>query len=252
MRRRGIDFLHDAAHLGDFFHQVQLCRQTPRGIGQDHVDAACAGGVDGIEHHRGRIAGFLGDDGDAVALAPGGELLAGGGTEGVAGGQQHALALALEMLGQLADRGGFAGPIDAGDHDHERLLVVGFQRLFERREQGSQTLRQGCPQLGRGFQLVTLDGGLEFGEQPVGRLDAAIGHQQRALKIFEQFIVDLRPAEKLRQRRVERGTGAGKAGLEAFAPRNRWRRSYRSLGGGGVFCLLETKHAECGRRREPS
>ena len=42
-----------------------------------------------------------------------------GGAEGVAGGQQHALHPGSAIC-QLADRGGFAGAVDASQHDHAR------------------------------------------------------------------------------------------------------------------------------------
>ena len=210
--------LDHAAYLGDFFHQMELRRQAARSVGEHHVDLAGTGGVDGVEHHRCRIAGFLGDDDDAISFAPGRQLLAGRGAKGVAGGQQNALALALEVLGQLADGSGFAGAVDARNHDHERLVAAGVQRLFKWREQGLQALGQSRTQLGGGFQLVALDRGLEFGQQPVCRVDAAIRHQQCGFQIVEQLVVDLRPTEELGQRGVERVAGAGKAALEAFAP----------------------------------
>jgi hypothetical protein len=90
--------------------------------------------------------------------------------------------------------------------------------ITKRREQGFQVLRQCRAQLGRGFQLVALDRGLQFRQQPVRRLDAAVRHQECGFKILEQFVVDLPPAEKLRQRRVEGVAGARQAGLEAIAP----------------------------------
>ena len=37
--------------------------------------------------------------------------------------------MALEILGQLADRRRLAGAIDAGDHDHERLVAVSYTHL---------------------------------------------------------------------------------------------------------------------------
>jgi hypothetical protein len=101
VRALGLGLLDHPAHLGDFFHQVQLGRQAAGGVGQHDVDAARLGGGNGIEDHGRRVAGFLRDDRHVVALAPGLQLLAGSGAEGVAGGQQHALALAWKYLASL-------------------------------------------------------------------------------------------------------------------------------------------------------
>ena len=218
VRPRIVGLLDYPADLGDFFHQVQLRRQASRGIRQDDIDPARTGGIDGIEHHGGRVAGLLGDHGDAVPFAPGGQLLAGRGAEGVAGGEQDALALALEMLGQLADRGGLAGTVDPGDHDHEGLVAAGIHGLLQWCQQCLQSPGQCGAQLRRRLQLVALDAGLEFGQQPLRGFDTAIRHQQRRLQVVQQLVVDLRPAEQFGQRRIKGFAGAREAGLEAFAP----------------------------------
>ena len=99
VRRVGHGFLQHTFHFFDFFHQMGLRGQTTSRIGQHDVDTARLGGFHGIEADGGRVAGRLGDHGNTVALAPFGQLLAGGGTESVAGGQQHAFALGLEIFG---------------------------------------------------------------------------------------------------------------------------------------------------------
>ena len=75
-----------AANAAEFFHKVRLRGQTARGVGNDHVRAAGFTGRNGVKHHGGRVAPALADHVDAVALAPNGELLAGGGAERVGGG----------------------------------------------------------------------------------------------------------------------------------------------------------------------
>ena len=78
------------------------------------------------------------DDLAAEPLAPDGQLLDGRGPEGVAGGHHHLLAVVLEALGQLGDRGRLARAVDAGDHDDGRpggveanAGLVGEQLLLE-------------------------------------------------------------------------------------------------------------------------
>jgi hypothetical protein len=171
------------------------------------------GGVHRVEDDGGRVARLLGDHRDAVALAPDGQLLAGGGAEGVAGGEQHRFALRLEVLGQLADGGGLARAVHAGDHDDEGLVGGDLERLLQRPEQLEQDLAQRPLQLFAGLQLVTLDGGLQFVEEVLRRLDADVGHQQGGLQLLQHFVVDA-PAEQA----AELGAGARQAGLEALGP----------------------------------
>ena len=86
VRRARVGLVDDPPDLCDLFHEVELCRQAPGGVGQHDVDTARPRGIDRVEHHRRRISAFLGDDRHAVALAPGLELFAGGRAEGVSGG----------------------------------------------------------------------------------------------------------------------------------------------------------------------
>jgi hypothetical protein len=93
--RRAVHALADhALDLLQLFHQVQLGRQAAGGIDHDHVHAARLARLHRVEGDRGRVARFLRNHGDVVALAPDHQLLARGGAEGVAGGQQHRLPCA--------------------------------------------------------------------------------------------------------------------------------------------------------------
>ena len=47
---------HHALDLAQLLHQVSLCRQAARGIGEHHVVAAARCGCHGVEHHGGGIA----------------------------------------------------------------------------------------------------------------------------------------------------------------------------------------------------
>ena len=136
VRRLGHGFLQNAFDLFDFFHQVQLGGQASGGVGQYDVGFAGFSGLDGVVADGGGIAFGLGDDGDTVAFAPFLELLAGGGAEGVACGEDDGFALLLEVFGEFADGGGFARAVDAGHHDDEGLAVVGnFEWFFQRGEE---------------------------------------------------------------------------------------------------------------------
>jgi hypothetical protein len=105
-----------------------MTTSTPRALARLHR----------VEGDRGRVARRLRNHGDVVALAPDHQLLARGGAEGVAGGQQHRLFEALHVLGQLADGGGLAGAVDTRDHHHQRLVAAQFERLFQRAQHVDQ------------------------------------------------------------------------------------------------------------------
>ena len=130
-------------------------RQAASCIGEHNVNAARTRRRNRIEYHGSGVAPVLRDHGDVVPAAPFGQLLTCRSTEGIAGGQQHAVAFALELLGELADGGGLARAIYAGDHDDERALaLIGMaeiERCLERGEQLGEQFNQGCAQGGRRF-----------------------------------------------------------------------------------------------------
>ncbi len=88
--------LYDALHLLQLLHQVRLVVQPARRIGDQHIDAARAGRLHGVENDgRGIRAALLSDDGNIVAFGPGGELLDRSGAKRVAGREHHRLAIRL-------------------------------------------------------------------------------------------------------------------------------------------------------------
>ena len=64
---------------------------------------------------------MLADDVRTGTLRPNLQLVSSSGTERIAGNQQHLLALAHQLGGDLADGGGLAHAVDADDQDHGRL-----------------------------------------------------------------------------------------------------------------------------------
>src|SRR5947207_13350141 len=100
---------------------MRLVLEAPGGVDDQHVLAGRSRLPDSVEHDSGRIATLLaGDDRSADALPPYLQLLDRRCSEGVAGGEQHAIILLLQPMGELADGGGFAGAIDADDENHGR------------------------------------------------------------------------------------------------------------------------------------
>src|SRR5207253_1545155 len=85
-------------------------------VDDEHVLAGRGRLPDAIEDDSRRVGALLaGDHRCADALAPDLELLDRGRAKGVAGGEQHAIILLLEPVGELADRGRLARAVDAGE-----------------------------------------------------------------------------------------------------------------------------------------
>ena len=108
----------DAADLAQLVHQVLLIVQAAGGIDNDHVGPTGFGGAEAVIDHGGRVAALLvADDVSPGALRPDAQLLGSGGTEGIPGAEQDALALGLQLGGDLADGGGLAHAVDAHHQD---------------------------------------------------------------------------------------------------------------------------------------
>ena len=116
--------------------------QAPGGVHQDHVHIAGFGRDNRVVHHGSGVGVlFLADQLRSRALCPDSELLGRGGTERVACGKNHFLALFFDQpVGQLPEARGLADPVHP-DHQIEsratlRHLELGIpwiaQRLGER------------------------------------------------------------------------------------------------------------------------
>jgi hypothetical protein len=202
---------------------------------------------DGIEDDGRRIALVLRDHRHVVALPPSFQLLAGGSAEGVAGGEQHALAVALEILGQLADRGRLAGAIDAGDHDHERFVATDIERLLERLQGRAEDTGERPLDALRGIEPFELGGDLQIVEQARGCLDPDVAGEQQGFEFLEKLVVDLAAREDGLELAAPLGTRLGKALEQALAPLGRGsgiagRNRCRFAAG----FLDETEHEDCG------
>ncbi len=104
--RRAFDLARrDALDLVELVHQVHARVQAAGRIHEDGVELARLGGLDRVEHHRGRIrVGLRPHEVDIGALRPDLELLDGRRAERVGRADQRRLALQLEQVRQLADR----------------------------------------------------------------------------------------------------------------------------------------------------
>jgi len=110
---------YDVADFCQLPHQVRLRMQSPGCVENQDVGGSCCGGLTGIERHCcGVAAGFVLYDLYAYSLGPDTQLLYGGGTKCVAGGNDDILVVLAQYVSQLGDARGFAGAVDAGDQNY--------------------------------------------------------------------------------------------------------------------------------------
>jgi hypothetical protein len=163
-----------------------------------------------------------------IAIGPDGELLARRGAERIRCREQHGSAFVGQVLRQLADRGGFAGAVDPGHHDHRRLELADHQRLFQRTQQFRERCDQDVLDLHRPGRAARSDPALHVSQQEFCRLDAGIRQQQRAFQLLVEVVVDLRTGEDLR----DVGAGLAQARTELVHPAlafGRHRRRHRDF-----------------------
>ena len=116
----GQALVDDPADLRQLVHQVRLRVEPAGGVGDDEVGAAGDGRVERVvDDGAGIGAGRVGDDRDAGPVGPDPELVDGGGAERVGGGEETRRPSRRVAGGELADRRGLAGPVDADD-EHDR------------------------------------------------------------------------------------------------------------------------------------
>ncbi len=178
----------DAADFGELAHQVVLRVQAAGGVDDEHVDVAIDGGVTRIKGNGGGVGSHLVlHDLHINPLRPDGELLDGGGAEGVAGGDHDGLALGFEVAAELGDGGGFAGTVDAGDEDDggagggELKLAgfdgpVGFHFGFEKLEDFIA-----------GGNFSVFPRGIEVGHDFGSGFDAEVGGDEALLEFVEEL-----------------------------------------------------------------
>jgi hypothetical protein len=174
--------------------------QPPGGVDQHDVGLLAAGRGDRLERDRGRVGAELAlDEADLGALRPHLELLDGRRAERIAGREHHApVHLAGEMPGQLSERRGLAGAVDARHEDHGRQGPQVDRVLSGLGDPGEQ-LDQPIGQLLTARELVLGGLLLELGDDLGRRRGAHVGVDERLLQplpgllgeILEQSRLDL-------------------------------------------------------------
>src|SRR3954453_14577331 len=202
VRRVGQLLSDHAADLRELGHERILRVQAPGGVDDDHVGAPLPALADRLERDRPGVRALgAGDDLAAGALRPAGELLDRRGAERVGRAEHDRLAeLALEVPCQLADRRRLARPIDAGEHDHGRLVRQVDPALAGTGDVGEQLLQAAGQRLAA-LHRAGLGLHLELRDDVGGRPRADVGHDQRFLEALPRRLVE----RALEERRLDLG-----------------------------------------------
>src|SRR5579884_2326099 len=187
--------LADAANLLQLLHQVAAGMKATGGIGDDVVGLTRARGLDSVVDDGGRIPAFaVLDDLSPGPLRPDVDLIDRRGAKGISRGKDHAIAVLLQTIGQLAKGSGLPYPVDS-DHKVEGRLVgrylepIAFRpsSLFEHRHQIGLDACDHFPGichpffLNRRFQVV---------EDHHRRVDVDVGLNEKALQLLKKLFVD--------------------------------------------------------------
>ena len=166
----------------------------------------------------------------AVALAPGLQLLDGGGSESVTGGKHEGALLEQQAVGKLADRGGLADAVDADHKDHEWLLSTYIKRQFDRLEQLNQALAQRIEQVAGIRKLAPGHALAQVVDNFSRSADANICGDQAGFEFIKQIVIKYRVACKQAAKSLGKSTSG-----EALTP----TLLGRTFGFHGLRCFQE-------------
>ena len=168
--------------------------QAPGGVGNDHVIAAGGGRFHRVKNDGGGVGSLTGlDQRDPGAVGPDLQLLAGGGTEGVACSQHDPATLTGVVIGQLGNAGGLAHAVHANDQNDGRL--AGKIHLGIRCHFLGNDVAQGIRRLFAGLQALFVHAVAELIHQFDGHFAADIGQDELFFQLIVKVIVDLAAGE---------------------------------------------------------
>ena len=213
-------------------------------------------GAHRLEGHRRRVAALAAADGeDADPLAPGLQLVGGGGAERVGGAEDDALAVADEHAGDLADRRRLAGAVDADHEDHARAArrAGRCRACGPGRGRGRRSARRPAARAGRRPEAVasTIDLVRSRSTIWVVAPDADVGGEEDLLELLPVVLGELLAGEHGEQPAAERGLRAGQPRAQPDQPAGRRRRGLEDqarLGLGGRQLDRPAAASGCDRR----
>ncbi len=190
----GAGLFDAAADLGKLCHQVCLVVQAACGIRNDQIIAACGGRLDRVKNDSGGVCALARlDKGHTRPVGPDLQLLAGGGTEGIACGQHDLFALTGIEIGQLGNAGGLAHAVHADDqNDGGRAAQVHLS--FGAHLIGNE-VAQFIAGLLTGFQALLVHPVPQLVHQFDGHFTAHIGQNELLFQLIVKIIIDLAAGE---------------------------------------------------------
>ena len=185
----------DVDDLLQLAHEVGRRVQAAGRVDEDQIRPDGLGALDRVVAHARRIGAALARDHlDVGAARPDLELLDGGGAERVGRAQDHRAARVGRLLGDLADRGGLAGAVDADEQD-ERLLAAEDVLPSRREGLGDVLAQQVEHRIGVGKRLAPR-GVAQTLDDVGGRHAADIREDERLLERLPEFLVKIGAAVK--------------------------------------------------------
>ena len=172
------------AYLIKLVHEICLVVQSPCGVDDYSVSTSCLCGADAVIHYRCGVAALLmADDVRSRALCPNVELLACGGTEGVACAQKHLFAVGFKSCRELADGRRLADTVNA-NHEDDRRLGLKLERGVHIAEHLMHVRNERFFCVSALIYPVAVQNALIVVEYLCGSLPADIGHDEHFLKLI--------------------------------------------------------------------
>ncbi len=181
----------DTADLFEFAHQVGLGVQPSGCIDDQDFNILPQCGFDRVIHDCARIGALAAcDDRHPDALRPCLKLFGGGGSKGIAGGQQNALAeLVLQSMRQLGNHGRLPNSVDADDQDDIGMGLEGGAPGLVLEHPNHLGLKH-LAHFAGALDTVSVGAILSSIDQVHTCFDANIGLDQQCLQVLPEFVGD--------------------------------------------------------------
>ena len=183
-RQQGLVGGYGGLDFRQFRHQVVVDVQAAAGVNDGPSQALLPGQGNAIPDYPGYGGGFgiLGMDGNIQLTAQGFQLGNGRRAAQVGRHQEGGVALAAQVQGQFGGGSGFAGPLQADQHQHGGQTAGGGKAVVAAAEDGGQFLVDDFDHLlagGEAFQDGGVQGAfLDFSHKVPGYPKVHIGFQQ--------------------------------------------------------------------------